>query len=131
MINHSQTLSLVKDLIVYKKLFSYDILETYNEREVYYKLEDLYDYITSESYVNKTLTHVDKNIPKDVLSHYLDNLYFLREHGLPHYKQEQFNTFNLSKLYSIDILRSHTNSKIVNFLENKFVHKIYLVDNMH
>jgi len=105
---------------VYKKLFSYDILETYNEREVYYKLEDLYDYITSESYVNKTLTHVDKNIPKDVLSHYLDNLYFLREHGLPHYKQEQFNTFNLSKLYSIDILRSHTNSKIVNFLDNKF-----------
>jgi Fe-S cluster assembly protein SufD len=102
---------------VFKKLFSYEILEADNDKEVYYKLEDLYDYITSESYISQTSSHVDKNVPKHVISHYLDNLYFLREHGLPHYKQEQFNTFNLSKLYSIDILQSSTRSNILSVLD--------------
>lgn len=87
---------------MYKNLFSFPLLES--QSEFYYKLEELYDFIVSDEYVELTKNHVDRNIYHQLSKHYLDNIFFLREQGLPHYKQEQFNTFNLNKLLNIDIL---------------------------
>jgi Fe-S cluster assembly protein SufD len=87
---------------VYKSLFSYPLLE--NQTEFYYTLEQLYDFLVSDEYMALTEHHVDRNIYNHLIKCYLDNLYFLRDIDLPNFKQEQFNTFNLNKLYNMDIL---------------------------
>jgi Fe-S cluster assembly scaffold protein SufB len=92
---------------VYKQLFSYPFLSKQPSKETYYNLNELIDYITSDEYIAITEEHTDKNIYKELIQCYKANLLFLKEHGLPHSKQEQFNTFNLNKLYSLDILSSN------------------------
>ena len=92
---------------MYKQLFSYPFLSSQPSKETYYNLPELIEYITSDEYIAITEDHTDKNIYKELIQCYKTNLLFLREHGIPHSKQEQFNTFNLNKLYSLDILSNN------------------------
>ena len=92
---------------MYKQLFSYPFLSSQSSKETDYNLPDLVEYITSDEYIAITEDHTDKNIYKELIKCYKANLLFLREHGVPHPKQEQFNTFNLNKLYSLDILSNN------------------------
>ena len=92
---------------MYKQLFSYPFLSSQPSKETYYNLPELIEYITSDEYIAITEEHTDKNIYKELIQCYKANLLFLREHGIPHSKQEQFNTFNLNKLYSLDILSNN------------------------
>lgn len=94
-------------MTVYKQLFSYPFLSSQPSKETYYNLPELIEYITSDEYIAITEEHTDKNIYKELIQCYKANLLFLREHGIPHSKQEQFNTFNLNKLYSLDILSNN------------------------
>jgi|TARA_R110000764_G_scaffold235722_1_gene330407 Fe-S cluster assembly protein SufD len=91
---------------VYKQLFAYPFLEQQASKDYYYNLNSLHEYITHNDYLGFIADHPDKNIYKELTECYRENLLFLKEHGLPHSKQEQFNTFNLNKLYRLDILNS-------------------------
>lgn len=87
---------------MYKQLFSYPLLA--NQSEFYYNLESLYDFLVSDDYIKLTKHHTDRNMYNELTRCYIDNLLFLREKELPSFKDEQFNTFNLNKLYNLDIL---------------------------
>ena len=91
---------------MYKQLFAYPLLERQSSKDYYYRLNDLLEYITGDEYLGYINNHPDKNIYKELTECYSENLLFLKENGLPHARQEQFNTFNLNKLYSLDILNS-------------------------
>ena len=110
---------------MYKNLYSYPFLETAYQGKPYYKLEELYDYVTSEGYEKHVINHLDRNLYTSLNEHVRDNLIFLRETGLPSHKQEQFNFSNLNKLFNRDIL--NTNELAVSYLDR--IEKFdYLVD---
>lgn len=118
---------------MYKQLFSYPFLEKQQSKDVYYNLNDLFEYITSDEYISITEEHTDKNIYKELIECYKSNLLFLKDHGLPHNKHEQFNTFNLNKLYNLDILSSNVSktSSIYDKLDHLATsnkHKVVCID---
>jgi len=89
---------------MYKNLFTETFtLENSTAYESYYKLGDIFNFLTDDLIVDvensKSASYFDGfNKP------FLENLKHLRNTGLPHKYQEQFNHANLAKLYGLDIL---------------------------
>lgn len=110
---------------MYKNLYSYPFLESHPKAKQFYKLEDLYDYVTSETYERYVVNHIDKNMYSALNEYVRDNVIFLRETGMPNYKQEQFNFSNLNKLYSREIL--NTDDVATSYLD-RIAKFDYLVD---
>ena len=73
-----------KGLIVFKNLYSDEFLSTQVGFDNFYKLEDLLDFISSTKYIELCEGQYEyaTKIP-GVHNHYLDNLIYLREIGLP------------------------------------------------
>jgi Fe-S cluster assembly protein SufD len=101
---------------VFKKLYSSEILSTQNGFESFYKLEDILDFVTSPIYLESIENSTYKKKVPGLHKHYVDNLHYLREIGLPSNKSEQFNFSNLHKLKNIDIL--NTESRTIDGIED-------------
>ena len=93
---------------MFKNLYSDEFLSTQVGFDNFYKLEDLLDFISSTKYIELCEGQYEyaTKIP-GVHNHYLDNLIYLREIGLPSNKSEKFNFSNLNKLKQIDILEKN------------------------
>jgi len=101
---------------VYKNLYSTKLLAQQNNFESFYKLEDILDFVTSPIYIENTNDVEYKKKVPGLHQHYIDNLYYLREIGLPSNKSEQFNFSNLHKLKTLDIL--NTDDRTIGNLNN-------------
>lgn len=90
---------------MFKNLYCSPLLESQSGFENFYKLDEVVDYVTSPEYISICEENYEyaKKVP-GIHSHYLDNLLYLREVGIPENKAEQFNFSNLNKLKNIDIL---------------------------
>jgi len=93
---------------VFKNLYSSNILTKQNGFESFYKLEDILDFVTSPIYLEELENSEYKKKVPGLHKHYVDNLYYLREIGLPSNKNEQFNFSNINKLKNIDILNTES-----------------------
>ena len=101
---------------MYKNLYSTKLLAQQNGFESFYKLEDILDFITSPIYIDNTQDVEYRRKVPGLHQHYVDNLYYLREIGLPSNKSEQFNFSNLNKLKTLDIL--NTDDRTIGNLNN-------------
>jgi Fe-S cluster assembly protein SufD len=89
---------------VYKNLFSQRLVETQTGYPNFFKLEDIADYVSSPEFINLAeQSSYSKKVP-GLHNHYVDNLMYIREVGIPNNKHEQFNFSNLNKLKQIEIL---------------------------
>ena len=101
---------------MYKNLYSTKLLAQQNNFESFYKLEDILDFVTSPIYIENTNDVEYKKKVPGLHQHHIDNLYYLREIGLPSNKSEQFNFSNLHKLKTLDIL--NTDDRTIGNLNN-------------
>ena len=89
---------------MYKNLFSQRLVETQTGYPNFFKLEDIADYVSSPEFINLAeQSSYSKKVP-GLHNHYVDNLMYIREVGIPNNKHEQFNFSNLNKLKQIEIL---------------------------
>ena len=102
---------------MFKNLYSERLVDEQTGYENYFKLEDLSDYITSPQFIGLAdQSQYAKKVP-GLHNHYLDNLMYLREVGIPSNKNEQFNFSNLNKLKQIDILEKQSQFDPVDALD--------------
>lgn len=91
---------------MFKTLYSQKLLTEQTGYDSFYKLEDILDYVTSPLYIDTSNEAEYRRKVPGLHQHYIDNLHYLREIGLPSNKNEQFNFSNLNKLKNIDILNT-------------------------
>ena len=102
---------------MYKNLYSERLVDSQTGFDSYFKLEDLADYVSSSDFIAMAeQSGYQKQVP-GVHNHFLDNLMYLREVGMPSNKHEQFNFSNLNKLKQLDILEKQSQFDPVDALE--------------
>ena len=102
---------------MYKNLYSERLVDSQTGVASYFKLEDLADYISSSDFIALAeQSGYQKKVP-GVHNHFVDNLMYLREVGIPNNKHEQFNFSNLNKLKQLDILAKQSQYDPVEALE--------------
>ena len=100
---------------MYKNLYS-DRLDS-EVTDSYFKLDDIAEYVSSPNFISLAeQSGYQRKVP-GVHNHYMDNLMYLREVGLPSNKHEQFNFSNLNKLKQLDILAKQSQYDPVDALE--------------
>lgn len=97
---------------MYKQLYGNQILQSQVGKDLYYNLNDIADFVTSNDYIDG----VEKNYWAHKLPEfnkvYKQNLLDLKDIGLPSRKHEQFNFSNLHKLYNLEILNTTKNDNV-------------------
>ena len=97
---------------MYKQLYGNQILQSQVGKDLYYNLNDIAEFVTSNDYIDG----VEKNYWAHKLPEfnkvYKQNLLNLKDIGLPSKKHEQFNFSNLHKLYNLEILNTTKNDNV-------------------
>lgn len=102
---------------VYKTLFGQTILMPQANVEEFYKLNDYFEYVTSNKFIDDLPHAYWSSILPQLKKTYENNLLTLKEEGLPTKRSEQFNFANIHKLYNIDILSAESDNDSYEVIE--------------